>query len=154
MEQWKPIVGAPDYQISNRGRAKSLKRTMIRVNGRSLRVNERILAPSKDTKGYYQVYPYINGKRKPVFVHRLVFATFVRPLKPKEQVHHIDGNILNNNIENLEAVTHDQHWRITKAMQEEKHYNRGYKAAIRDILRILKEENIEINNGVLDKINK
>lgn len=34
-----------------------------------------------------------------------------RPLKPYEDVHHIDGNPLNNSLHNLEIVCHGEHQR-------------------------------------------
>ena len=32
-----------------------------------------------------------------------------RPLKPNEDVHHIDGDVTNNNLDNLEIVLHGEH---------------------------------------------
>lgn len=41
-------------------------------------------------------------------VHRLMAKTFLRELKKGEQVNHIDGNKLNNQLYNLEIVTAKQ----------------------------------------------
>lgn len=35
-----------------------------------------------------------------------------RPLKPYEDVHHIDGNTLNNSLDNLEVIPHGEHQRM------------------------------------------
>src|SRR5205809_7549607 len=49
----------------------------------------------------------INGKH--TREHRHVMEKFIgRKLKPFENVHHLDGNRLNNNIENLELWTERQ----------------------------------------------
>lgn len=37
-------------------------------------------------------------------VDKLVFETYVRPLRADEDVIHLDGNKLNNYVENLKAV--------------------------------------------------
>lgn len=39
--------------------------------------------------------------QKHVPVHRIVYETWIRPLKENEQVNHLDDNSLNNNINNL-----------------------------------------------------
>lgn len=36
-------------------------------------------------------------------IHRIVFETWVRPLRPGEVVRHLDDNSLNNNLDNLSA---------------------------------------------------
>lgn len=43
-----------------------------------------------------------NGKKKRVYAHRLVALTYIDNPKNKKEVNHIDGNKLNNNIDNLE----------------------------------------------------
>jgi hypothetical protein len=56
--------------------------------------------------GYHQVQPYVNGKRKVKYVHRLVLAAFKgEPEGNKNEAHHIDANTSNNHIDNLMWVT-------------------------------------------------
>lgn len=47
------------------------------------------------------------------FVHRLAAKTFILNICNKPEINHIDSNILNNKIDNLEWVTHSEnmiHW--------------------------------------------
>lgn len=46
----------------------------------------------------------LNGKKR-VYIHRLVAINFIPNPHHKEQVNHIDGNKLNNKVENLEWVS-------------------------------------------------
>lgn len=46
-----------------------------------------------------------NGERKYFAVHRLVAQAFISNPNNYEQVDHLDGNKLNNNVDNLEWVT-------------------------------------------------
>jgi len=54
-------------------------------------------------------YMYFNlckdGKRKRLFVHRLVLAAFVGPCPVGLQAAHMDGNKLNNSLSNLQWVS-------------------------------------------------
>ena len=63
------------------------------------------LSPWVDNVGYYQVVFRQNGKRKYVRVHRLIAETLIPNPNNFSQVNHIDGNKLNNNINNLEWTT-------------------------------------------------
>lgn len=80
-ETWKEIVydgeTYEDYQVSNLGRVKSL------WFGK-----ERILRPSKTTRGYLQVELYKNGKSKWLKVHRLVATAFLDNPDGKPEVNH------------------------------------------------------------------
>jgi len=88
--KWKKIsddiVGINNYFISNKGNIKyncNIKNIFTTING------------------YYVIS--INSKH--YYIHRLVALTFLDNSDNKEIVNHIDGNKLNNNIENLEWVT-------------------------------------------------
>ena len=55
-------------------------------------------------------YKRIRVDRKTVLVHRhLMEKKLGRKLKPFETVHHKDGNQRNNEVDNLELMTHDEH---------------------------------------------
>ncbi len=58
-----------------------------------------------DKKGYARVGLMINGKLTTKKVHRLVCEMFKENPYNKPQVNHIDGNKLNNHIDNLEWCT-------------------------------------------------
>lgn len=62
-------------------------------------------------KEYKRIDFYIKGKKKHFMVHKLVFETWVRPLKNGEQVNHIDDNTFNNNYLNLYAGNQRQNIR-------------------------------------------
>jgi hypothetical protein len=97
MEIWKDIQGYEGiYQISNLGRIKSLHRDYT---------NGRILNPAKNNRGYLRLGLSGNGKVRYDSVHRLVAETFIPNPKNLPEVNHIDGNKLNNRVENLEWVT-------------------------------------------------
>jgi hypothetical protein len=94
-EQWKAVAECNgEYQVSNFGRVKSLK------HGK-----ERILKPAIGTRGYLQNELSTNGNRKNWALHRLVALAFIGNPENKPQINHIDGNKINNHIDNLEWVT-------------------------------------------------
>lgn len=101
MEIWKDIAGYEGlYQVSNRGRVKSLPR-----NGTSK--SEKLLNLHKDSKGSYNVSLSKNGKRKIAYVHRLVAEAFLPNPDNLPQVFHIDGNPANNDVNNLYWCTQE-----------------------------------------------
>jgi hypothetical protein len=74
------------------------------------------LTPVLDKDGYYCVRLTISRKRKKWRIHRLMAALFLsdRP-SPAHEVRHLDGNRLNNQIQNLAWGTRkenadDRHW--------------------------------------------
>lgn len=48
-----------------------------------------------------------------ILEHRLVMSEFLgRPLNEDEHIHHIDGDKLNNSLENLQVISRSEHTRI------------------------------------------
>jgi DNA-binding CsgD family transcriptional regulator len=107
MESWKDIEGLNSfYQVSSLGRVKSLKR-FVRNNNGLRTVNEKILKScfSKTCK-YLSVFIGVDKKtRKSRLVHRLVAEAFIDNPEKKLIVNHINSNIFDNSIDNLEWVT-------------------------------------------------
>lgn len=107
IEIWKDI---PEYeglfQVSNKGRVKSLKRKVRRGYKYELKtVPEKIRSLSIDKHGYYHLALSKNNKRKNYFLHRLVAMVFIPNPENYPVINHIDGNKKNCCVENLEWVT-------------------------------------------------
>lgn len=131
---WQPIENWPGYEVSDTGLVKSVKRTMTRSNGRMHTTPERVLKLGTDTQGYRQFYPYKNGKRPSVLVHKVVFETFHRSLAAGEEVDHKDSDQTNNAAKNLQAVTRLEHARLTKQRTYDTAYRAGYVQALNEAL--------------------
>lgn len=56
--------------------------------------------------GYYMITISKNNKSKPYRVHRLLANNFIENPQKLKEVNHIDGNKLNNDLSNLEWVSH------------------------------------------------
>lgn len=73
----------------------------------------------KSSDGYW--LRKINGKY--IREHRIIVQnTIGRLLEPFEQVHHINGDRLDNRVENLQILTHREHSRITTRKRWELHH--------------------------------
>ena len=95
--EWKTIKDYEDlYMVSNTGLIKSLHWSKEKLLKQVIRSNNY---------QYYFVGLLKNGKRKYFAVHRLVASAFIPNPNNYEQVDHLDGNKLNNNVDNLEWVS-------------------------------------------------
>ena len=105
MEVWKDIQGYEGlYQISNKGKVKSLSRLI----GSCWR-KESILSNNRLTKdGYVRISLCKNSVAKENRLHALVAKHFIINDSNKETVNHIDGKKLNNAVYNLEWSTREE----------------------------------------------
>lgn len=106
-EIFKPIQSYEGiYEVSNHGNIKTLERPIYRKNGQLHYVQKpKLLNPSLFSNGYYYVSLNKNKNIRVKTVHSIVAEAFIDNPKAKRTVNHIDGNKLNNNIENLEYST-------------------------------------------------
>ena len=113
-EVWREIPGYDgDYFASNKGRILSLCRNEPRI------LKPFICSNSGSRTGYY--YVEIRGQTQRV--HRLVALAFLENPEDKPVVHHIDGNPLNNTLENLAYATYaenvQEYQKMKKKQQEQ-----------------------------------
>ena len=80
-------------------------------------IKHRFLSPIPDVHGYYQVKFTKDGKRIRKRVHVLVAEAFIPNPNNLSEVHHIDENPKNNNVDNLMWVTHLQNMRAGTQIQ-------------------------------------
>ena len=100
---WVKIKGYEEfYEISSNGEIRSKDRTLTDKIGRTRSWKGKILNPGIAQNGYYRVTFSINKKRKQFYIHRLIAEYFIPNPDNLPQVNHIDGNKLNNSLDNLE----------------------------------------------------
>lgn len=129
-EKWAPVLGYESTHLaSNIGRIKSLYRQKVRKNGRIQTSYTKILTCTPDSKGYFQVKLYdLEGKISIKFVHRLVYMAFNDYIPSTIQIDHMDSNIENNRLDNLQAIDPMEHSRISNERYLERAYNKGFQA--------------------------
>jgi hypothetical protein len=141
-EIWKDIIGFENsYQINNNGIIKS----KISQKG-------EFLHPFTNKTGYMIANLWrVNEKRTPMLISRLVAIHFIPNPENKPCINHKDGNKQNNNVNNLEWVTHHENTlhahRILKIAQKRSPCSDERK-------RKIGLANTKINNDMKEVINK
>lgn len=104
LEEWKNIKGYEGlYQISSRGRVKSVEKVIPHKIHGEWHLKEKILKSGINGAGYCYVILFDKDKKQNnLRIHRLVAEHFLEEVDGNNTVNHKDCNRLNNNIENLE----------------------------------------------------
>ena len=102
-ETWKPVVGYErTYEVSSLGRVRRSDCTPKRL----LKIGKGSYCNSIDKTTYGVVVLSLNGIVRTRNVHRLVAEAFIPNPQGKKEVNHIDGDKSNNQVGNLEWVSH------------------------------------------------
>ena len=145
MEIWKNIPGYDGFMASNYGRIKTIER-FINYNNRKCLRKERILKPHKSKIGYYTIAPF----QKTTYSHKLIALTFLGERPNRLVVDHIDGDYLNNNINNLRYVNQKEN--VNNAMRLGKiKIGEGCKWSILKKENVIEIRNSKIQNNILAK---
>lgn len=101
-ERWLPVVGLEGcYEVSDRGRIRSVPRTMHRSDGREHRVRSRVMKQQTNAYGYLMVTLFEAGKQHMKAVHRAVLEAFAGPCPDGMECRHLNGNKKDARLENL-----------------------------------------------------
>lgn len=89
------------YQVSNLGRVRALT---LRGNYRYLKGN------NKNEHRYGRVFVFYDSEhnKKQIYLRNLLYKCFIGPLLENEKVINIDGDVLNNKLDNLRKATPDE----------------------------------------------
>jgi hypothetical protein len=102
VEQWKPVVELPHYQVSTLGRVRNRKGHILKGQ----------ILPG----GYHVVFLYESRQCYPRYVHRLVVEAFLGPIPNDKEVDHCSHEHAKNHLSNLIVVSkHENRLRETAA---------------------------------------
>lgn len=143
-EIWKDIQGFEGhYQVSNLGRVKSLARTRKSGYGSMSKVNERFLKSKIDRYGYVAYTLCKDNKMSYYTSHKLVATAFIINPNYYSQINHINGNKLDNSVENLEWCNNSHN------MKEA--YRLGLSKPRKSAENVLSKKVVMIKDGVVVK---
>ncbi len=124
------------YRITRDGRVFTQTKRKIPIVGKGMQFlgefkhtlePEREMSYTLNNRGYLSVVV----RRRTHMLHRLVAQAYIPQPQGKDYVNHIDGNKLNNRVDNLEWCTiaeNNQHARETGLHQASKGYKLKYKS--------------------------
>ncbi len=112
-EIWKEIPNFEGYyEASNKGKIRSMQRSVPNSEkGNRLSKAKEIAQNPTTRSNYLYVQLWKHNKVHRMSVHRMVALTFIPNPINKPEVNHIDGNKINNLVDNLEWVTSSENKR-------------------------------------------
>jgi hypothetical protein len=146
-ENVQKIDFGTNYYVHKDGTVFCTQRDDVPTKGGKFRSEKAKIISARMSNGYLLVGLHANGKTKHISLHRLLCIAF----KPDDLfdgwvVNHIDGNKLNNSLDNLEVVTQKQNI--------EHSYRTGLQPSYTDAQRAAGVRNIEKAREVKAKLNR
>lgn len=100
-EEWRDIPGHEGkYQASDLGRIRSVDRRVNICHGATRQIRGRVLKPAGQKNDPHLRVTLGHGANGSC-IHQLVALTFLGPCPDGQEVRHLDGNPLNNRVDNL-----------------------------------------------------
>ncbi len=129
-EQWVPVAGFEGlYEVSDRGRVRSLDRATLGSDGKTYHRKGRVLKQAASE--YQMVTLWKDIKQHGLAVHRIVLESFVGPRPDGMVTRHLNGDHRDNRLCNLvygtqsenmyDKVRHGRHHNAVKT-----HCSRGH----------------------------
>lgn len=115
----KEVRCTPDHKIFIEGRGW--------IEAQDIHIGDRVVHLVRNRRGaaYSGVKLTTQGKRDFVMEHRLVWEAVNGAVPDGYDIHHVDGDTYNNEIDNLECLSHADHARLTACEQSNDHQVQG-----------------------------
>jgi len=141
MEEYKTIDDFENYEVSNLGNVRNKK-------------TGRILKQRFDKYGYCRVNLYNDKKMTVKKIHQIVANAFIENPENKPIIDHIDGDKLNNNVENLRFATNIENSHNSKIPKNNTSSVKGVSFNKRDKkwISYIKIDGIRVHLGSFDNL--
>jgi hypothetical protein len=142
-----PLKEFPDYSITRDGK---VFRTTFRNGHTYKKYSEPYLVKGNVVNGYHHVGLSKDGRIYSRFVHNLVLETFVSLCPKGQEASHLNGNRMDNRVENLIYETRKEnmarkHLHGTAQCGENNHLTKLKEEDVREIRRLLEAGNLQID---------
>lgn len=130
-EIWKDVIGYEElYEVSNLGKLRHKDVLVDDIkNNRKMHIKQKYMKPCLGKRGYYVYVVSKNNKKKHLPIHRLIAIHFIPNPNDYPVINHINGNKLDNRIENLEWCTysHNNSEAFRIGLRKTDYENSGFK---------------------------
>lgn len=108
-EEWRPVTGFPNYEISSLGNLRVCDRHVVTANGQTRFYRGGRIAPTRNQHGHLKVaLVRTPGVKEWRYLHQLVAQEFIGTRPDGQEVAHRDGDEQNNDFLNLRYATPKQ----------------------------------------------